>query len=183
MKKKWQIDYNSVFPEHKKMNDEELIISEKVHEIFKERHLTLSVAESCTGGLISHYITAVAGASIFFKAGIIAYSGQTKKDILKISADTLALCGMVSRQTALEMADNARTLAKTDYSLATTGNLGPEVIEDKEQGRVFIAVSGKGKNTVRELKLAGDRMANKEQASLAALRLLVEFVEENEKDS
>ena len=154
-----------------------------VHAIFIERQLTLSVAESCTGGLISHYITAIAGASIFFKAGIIAYSGQTKKDILKISADTLSLCGMVSRQTALEMADNARTLAKTDYSLATTGNLGPEVIEDKEQGSVFIAVSGKVKNTVRELKLSGDRMANKEQASLAALRLLVEFVEVNEKDS
>lgn len=165
------------------MNQEDFDTIRNVHDIFKERQLTLSVAESCTGGLISHYITAIAGASIFFKAGIVAYSSQTKKDILNVSPETIKRHGMVSESTAREMADNARTLAKTDYSLATTGNLGPEVIEDKERGSVFIAVSGNGKNTVRELKLSGDRMANKEQASLAALRLLVEFVEENEKDS
>ncbi len=151
----------------------------KIHELFKQKGITLSVAESCTGGLISHYLTNLPGASTFFKAGIIAYSEETKKDILGVSAETLKLHGMVSKETAQEMAEKVRLLTKSEYSISVTGNLGPNVIEDKEQGLIYIAVSKEGETLSQKLKLNEGREANKEQASLLALKLLVEFIEKN----
>lgn len=157
----------------------DLEIIKKIHKLFKQKGMTLSVAESCTGGLISHYLTILPGASTFFKAGIIAYSEETKKDILGVSAETLQHHGMVSKETAQEMAKKVRLQTKTEYSIAVTGNLGPDVIEDKEQGLIYIAVSKEGKTLSQELKLNEGREANKKQASLLALRLLVEFIEKN----
>ena len=151
----------------------------KIHELFKQKGITLSVAESCTGWLISHYLTNLPGASTFFKAGIIAYSEETKKDILGVSAETLKLHGMVSKETAQEMAEKVRLLTKSEYSISVTGNLGPNVIEDKEQGLIYIAVSKEGETLSQKLKLNEGREANKEQASLLALKLLVEFIEKN----
>ncbi|MBI5408552.1 MAG: CinA family protein [Nitrospirae bacterium] len=150
----------------------------KVHELFKSRSLTLSVAESCTGGLISHYITSLPGASVFFRAGIVSYSEEAKKIFLGVSLRTIIDFGIVSEKTAREMAERARMIAKTDFSISTTGNLGPEVLEEKEKGLVYIAVSGRGKTVSRELKLKGDRDANKEESALEALRLLIETAEE-----
>lgn len=161
------------------MKQRSLETVKKIHELFKQKGMTLSVAESCTGGLISHYLTILPGASTFFKAGIIAYSEETKKDILGVSAETLKLHGMVSKETAQEMAEKVRLLTKTEYSISTTGNLGPDVIEDKEQGLIYIAVSKEGETLSQRLKLNEGREANKEQASLLALRFLVEFIEKN----
>lgn len=161
------------------MKQHGLEIVKKIHELFKQKSITLSVAESCTGGLISHYLTNLPGASTFFKAGIIAYSEETKKDILGVSAETLKLHGMVSKETAQEMAEKVRLLTKSEYSISVTGNLGPNVIEDKEQGLIYIAVSKEGETLSQKLKLNEGREANKEQASLLALKLLVEFIEKN----
>lgn len=161
------------------MKQHGLEIVKKIHELFKQKGITLSVAESCTGGLISHYLTNLPGASTFFKAGIIAYSEETKKDILGVSAETLKLHGMVSKETAQEMAEKVRLLTKSEYSISVTGNLGPNVIEDKEQGLIYIAVSKEGETLSQKLKLNEGREANKEQASLLALKLLVEFIEKN----
>jgi len=159
------------------MNKEALKTVKKVHELFKKKKLTLSVAESCTGGLISHYLTVLPGASIFFKGGIIAYSGTVKKSVLHVSSAVLREYGIVSAETAKEMAQKVRTLAKTDFSLSTTGNLGPDVLEGKKQGLVYIAVSKQGKTISRELRLKGNREKNKENASLSALRFLNELVQ------
>jgi PncC family amidohydrolase len=152
-------------------------VIEQVHEIFKERGLTLSVAESCTGGLISHYITVLPGASSFFEAGVVTYSAEAKKKILGISPSTIKKYGVVSENTAGEMAENVRSLTGTDYALSTTGNLGPDVLEGKEKGLIYIAVSKTGQTISKKLRLTGDREENKEAASLSALNLLIEVLE------
>ena len=158
------------------MDDEILDVIKRVHEIFKKRGLTLSVAESCTGGLISHYITALPGASNFFEAGVVTYSAAAKKKILGISASTIENYGVISVSTAGEMAEKVRSITGTDYSLSTTGNLGPEVLEGKEKGLIYIAVSKTGSTISKELRLTGDREENKEAASLSALKLLLEML-------
>jgi PncC family amidohydrolase len=152
----------------------------KIHELFKRTGLTLSVAESCTGGLISHYLTTLPGASTFFEAGVVAYSIEFKKRILGVSSETISRHGVVSKETAREMAERIRVLTKTDFSVSTTGNLGPEVLENKEKGLVYIAVSKEGKTISSELKFEGERELIKEKASLAALRLLIEIMETKE---
>ncbi len=146
----------------------------KVHELFKDSTLTLSIAESCTGGLVCHYITSLPGASAFFKAGIVSYSEDIKKNVLGITSETIAMFGVVSEETAREMAEKIRQISNTDYSLSTTGNLGPDVLEGKEKGLVYIAASRKGKTVSRELRLKGDRERNKAEAAIEALKLLVE---------
>ena len=124
--------------------DKELTdVIQKVHEQCKKRGLTLSVAESCTGGLISHYITMIPGASTFFKAGVISYSADAKQKILGISPETIARFGVVSEETAREMAEKILKLTGTDCSLSTTGNLGPGVLEGKDKGLIYTAVGKK----------------------------------------
>ena len=158
------------------MKNEILETVSKVHELFRNKGLTLSVAESCTGGLVSHYITGLPGASNFFIAGIVAYSAEIKKNILGVSPETLNKYGVVSGETAREMADKARLLSKTDFAVSTTGNLGPDVLEGKEKGLVYIAASRDGKTVSQGLRLKGDREGNKEEAALSALKLLIDFV-------
>jgi PncC family amidohydrolase len=150
---------------------------EKMHALFKQNGFTLSVAESCTGGFVSHLTTALPGASNFFEAGVVSYSADAKKSLLRVSPDCITKYGVVSEQTAREMAEKIRRLTKTDFSLSTTGNLGPDVLEGKERGLVYIAVSTEGKTMMKELRLQGDREENKKEAALEALRFLVEVIE------
>jgi len=152
-----------------------LEIIHRVHELFKARGLTLSVAESCTGGLISHYITHLPGASAFFKAGVVSYSAEMKIKILGVSPNTIASYGVVSGHTAKEMAEKIRGLTDTDFSVSTTGNLGPDVLEGKETGLIYIAVSKEGRTFAKELRLRGNREENKEEAALEALSFLIEI--------
>jgi PncC family amidohydrolase len=159
------------------MDEQILNVIKRVHEIFKKGGLTLSVAESCTGGLISHYITDLPGASHFFEAGVVTYSTSAKKKILGIPVSTIESFGVVSESAAREMAEKVRSLTGTDCSLSTTGNLGPEVLEGKGKGLIYIAVSRKGQVISRELRLTGNREENKELASLSALNFLIEVLE------
>lgn len=149
----------------------------RVHELFHTRGLTLSAAESCTGGLVSHSITSMPGASRYFKAAIVAYAPEIKEHILGISPETIDKYGVVSRQIASEMAEKVRILTKTDCSVSTTGNLGPDLLEGKELGLIYVAASIEGKTVSRELRLKGDRAGNKEEAAYEALKLLLELVE------
>ena len=118
-------------------------LSRQVHEFFISSGLTLSAAESCTGGLVSSYITDSEGASNFFKGGIVCYWTEAKIDILGVSPETIRLHGAVSSHAALEMAERVRSLFAADYSISTLSNLGPTAIEGKEAVLVFIAVSKK----------------------------------------
>jgi PncC family amidohydrolase len=149
----------------------------EVHELLREKGSTLSVAESCTGGLISHSLTSLPGASSFFVAGIVAYSAEIKEKILGVSSATLARYGVVSEQTAAEMAEKIRGLTNTDFAVSTTGNLGPDVLETKGKGLVYVAVSREGETSAKELRLQGNREENKEEAAFEALKLLIEIIQ------
>ncbi|MBF0559851.1 MAG: CinA family protein [Nitrospirae bacterium] len=156
------------------MNDESIGVVRRVHELFIDKGLTLALAESCTGGLISHYMTMLPGSSAFFKAGLVTYSNASKISLLGLGSGTIETNGVISDAVARDMADKARSLIQTDYALSTTGNLGPEVLEGKEKGLVYIAVSSRGKTISKELRLTGDRMSNKEQAALLAVQFLLD---------
>ena len=160
------------------MDKKTLQVIQRVHKLFRKIGSTLSVAESCTGGLISHYLTSLPGASSFFEAAVVTYSAEAKKKILGIPSEIISKYGVVSEETAREMAEKMRALTKTDFSISTTGNMGPDVLEGKEKGLVYIAVSKEGETLSREIRLKGNRNENKEEASLLALRFLIEIVEE-----
>ncbi len=151
----------------------------RVHELFTGKGLTLALAESCTGGLVSHYMTSLPGSSAFFQGGLVTYSNASKLSILGLAPDTIETYGVISEAVAREMAEKVRALLKTDYALATTGNLGPEALEGKEVGLVYIAVSTRGRTAVKELLLSGDRIANKEKASYFAMQFLLETASED----
>jgi PncC family amidohydrolase len=149
-------------------------VAGRVHDLFSEKGLTLSVAESCTGGLLSHCLTQRPGASSFFRAGVVAYSNDAKRDILGVPGSVIGEHGAVSVENARAMAERIRAMAKTDYSLSTTGNLGPDVLEEKERGLVYIAVSGKSGTFAKEERFVGERSSNKVLAALEALKFLLD---------
>jgi PncC family amidohydrolase len=165
------------------INNEILKVIQKVHELLTKEGLTISVAESCTGGLISHYLTALPGSSAFFDAGVVTYSIESKKGILGVSSEIISNHGVVSEETAREMAEKVRALTRTDYSISATGNLGPDVLEGKEKGLIYIAVSREGQTFSRELKLKGDRELNKKEAALQSLKFLIEVIGDDRKDN
>ena len=159
------------------MDKKILQVIQRVHKLFRKIGSTLSVAESCTGGLISHYLTSLAGASDFFEAAVVTYSAEAKKKILGIPSEIISKYGVVSEETAREMAKKMRALTKTDFSISTTGNMGPDVLEGKEKGLVYIAVSKEGETLSREIRLKGNREENKEEAAMVALKFLIEIAE------
>lgn len=156
------------------MRSELLQEAGRIHERFKGAGLTLAVAESCTGGLVSHLLTELPGASLFFIAGLVTYAPEAKRDLLGIPPAVIERHGVVSDEVCRLMAERVRAAAKVDFGLATTGNLGPDALEGKECGLVYVAVCGAGATLSRELHVQGDRSQNKEAAALAALRLLGE---------
>ncbi len=152
------------------------IIIHNIHQNLIAKRLTISVAESCTGGLLSHYLTMLPGSSNFFEAGITTYSNLSKENILGIPREIINRHGVVSARIAKEMAEKVKLLSKTKLSIATTGNLGPDVLEGKDRGLIYIAVSNDQKTVTRELRLTGNRDENKEEAALKALELLLEVI-------
>jgi len=149
---------------------------ERISRIFTAKGLTLSAAESCTGGLICHFLTAVPGASSFFRAGVVTYSAASKRSILGIGQKVFSVYGVVSGETARRMAEKIRLLTKTDVSVSTTGNLGPDVLEKKPRGLVYMAVSTRNGTVVRKCLFKGTRGQVKEKAARAALALLAGVV-------
>ena len=106
----------------------------------------------------------------------MTYSSKSKEKLLGVSRETIARQGVVSEKIAKVMARRIRALTKTDFSIATTGNLGPTVLESKDRGLIYIAVSGSHSIVTRELRLNGGREANKKEAALRALQFLLEVV-------
>lgn len=140
-----------------------------------KQNITLSTAESCTGGLISAAITSVSGASAVFKAGYITYSNDSKEKMLGVSADTLKTAGAVSEETVREMALGAQQLSDTDLSLAISGIAGPTGgTDEKPVGLVYIGWARKGgKHKVRKFQFKGTRDAIRQSATHAALSTIL----------
>ena len=131
------------------------------------------MAESCTGGYISHRLTNVPGASAVFLGGVVAYSNQVKQDLLAVRAETLRLHGAVSEPVAREMADGARRILHADYALAVTGIAGPwGGTPEKPVGTAFIALSQNGGTSVLLQYTPVDRETFKFAISQRALDIL-----------
>lgn len=136
-----------------------------------EQNKTLSIAESCTGGLISSTITDVPGASKVFSGGVVVYATEMKKKILNINEEVFKY-GVISLQMAEAMSNSIKHLTGSDYSIATTGNLGPDTMEGKPKGLIYITVATLKQNYTIELNLDNDRLSNKKEATFNALKLL-----------
>jgi nicotinamide-nucleotide amidase len=134
---------------------------------------TLSTAESCTGGEISHLITSVSGSSKYFKGGVVAYDNSIKTKLLGVPEEIINKSGAVSKDTVEKMAEGARLFFDTDYAVATSGIAGPDGgTEEKPVGTLCIAISS-SKGTFSEILMFGnDRVINIRRFSLAALNRL-----------
>jgi nicotinamide-nucleotide amidase len=143
-----------------------------IGKILRENKLTLSIAESCTGGYVSHLITSVPGSSDYFQGSIIPYSYEIKMKELGINPGTLENYGAVSEQTIIEMANKVREKFNTSIGVATSGIAGPGgATADKPVGTIWIAFSD-GKQTItRKLQLAKDRVVNIKLTSTFVLDL------------
>ena len=139
-------------------------------------NFTIATAESCTGGLLASRLTDFAGASNYFKGGVVAYTNEIKKSVLKV--ETLDEFGAVSSQTALEMAKNVREIFKSTYGLSTTGVAGPSTSEGKPVGTVFIAIAGENISEVKEFHFKGTRSEIKFQTADEAFKILMKYTAE-----
>lgn len=145
-----------------------------------EQHLTVSAAESCTGGVVGSYITDIAGASEYFRGSAGTYCNEMKEHILGVSHDTLETYTAVSAQTAAEMAEGSRGVYGTDIAISTTGIAGPGGGSDTQPvGLVYTGIAGPwGTQTHRNVYL-GDRMEVKRRASTGAIYYAVKYILEH----
>jgi nicotinamide-nucleotide amidase len=152
---------------------DDIELEEIVGKLLKERHLTIAVAESCTGGLVADRITNVSGSSEYFEQGIITYSNQSKISVLGVPSDLIGQHGAVSRQVAEAMASGIRLKSNTDIGLSTTGIAGPTGgTQEKPVGLVWIGFSDVNETFALQFNFGGDRKIIKERASQSALELL-----------
>ena len=150
----------------------------EVGQALRRRGWRLALAESCTGGLVGHWVTEVPGSSEYFLGGVVAYANQAKARLLGVRQETLAAHGAVSRETALEMARGARRALGAEVGLAVTGIAGPTGgTPEKPVGLTYLAVSTPAAERVERHVFSGDRSANKAAAAEAALRLLLATLE------
>ncbi|NVK62714.1 MAG: CinA family protein [Rhodobacteraceae bacterium] len=117
----------------------------------RERGVTLTTAESCTGGMVSAAITDVAGSSDIFHRGFVTYSNAAKQEMLGVRSETLEVHGAVSEEVAREMAEGARKAAEADLAVAISGIAGPGGSEHKPEGRVCFALAN-STETITETK-------------------------------
>lgn len=145
----------------------------EIGKLLKEKKLTLSVAESCTGGLLGGEITKISGSSEYFMGGIISYSNEVKINQLGVNKSTIELYGAVSFETASEMAINVKKLFKTDIGISITGIAGPTGgTPEKPVGTVFIGISYLNQIKVNKYVFGNDRNINRERAIGSSLLLL-----------
>jgi PncC family amidohydrolase len=150
-------------------------LSSQLLSTARERGLKLAVAESCTGGLVGHLLTEIAGSSDVFVGGVISYSDGVKTAVLDVPAEALERHGAVSAQVAVAMAEGARRRLGADIGLAVTGIAGPGGgSAAKPVGLTYVAVADAGGHDVRRHQWQGDRSANKLASAQAALELALE---------
>ena len=148
-----------------------------ISEIFTQNAITLAVAESCTGGLVSNLLTNVKGSSAFFLGGIVSYSNKVKEDLLKVSEKLIKEFGVISAEVAIAMASGARERIQADIGLAITGIAGPTGVDgsvDRKRpvGLVYVATAINDELECKEYRFFGSRVDIKRRAANAALNTL-----------
>ncbi len=152
----------------------------KVARFLLKNSMTLSVAESCTGGLLSSRLTDVAGSSAYIKENYVTYANEAKIKLLSVNPQTLQHYGAVSEECALEMVKGLFERTDCDISIATTGIAGPGTSENKNAGLLFVAIKSKFSSAVKkfELKPKASRKKMKFLFTQKALEFLLEFLGE-----
>ena len=150
-----------------------------INKLFREYGRTLGSVESFTGGLFAREITAVSGASHFFKGALVTYASEEKNRILGISYQDIDQYGVVSREVAAQMAANGQKLLNVDYCVSFTGNAGPTAMEGKPVGLIYIGVAIYDKVEVYEFNLEGSRDDIQKEGVKNALEILEKKILEN----
>lgn len=161
------------------MFDKNIIkIAEEI-KTFAQKGTTISVAESCTGGMLSAYLTFLPGSSIYFAGGIIAYSNEMKIKLLGLSRNVIKTYGAVSENTAIEMAIGAKKKCKTDIAVSITGIAGPDgASEEKPVGTVCFGVASRKGQFSYTHNLVGSRHEIRTQSCVIALNLILMLLKE-----
>ena len=155
--------------------DELVALSERLYRVCTQRGVTVATAESCTGGLVAHAITEVAGSSAYFVGGFVTYADDAKQAQLGVPAEVLAAHGAVSAQVARAMAEGARARLGSALGVAVTGIAGPGGgTADKPVGLTYLGIADDSGADVRRHQWSGERSANKRDSARAALELLLE---------
>jgi len=143
------------------------LVNDLAYELIQklgQRHLTISVAESLTGGLVAASLTQIPGASAVFKGGIIAYRDEIKQKVLKVDPALITKFTSISEPVAQSMATNVREIMNTDIGIATTGVAGPDKSDGFAPGIVFVAISIGDHKICQKLELVGDRTQIRDQS-------------------
>lgn len=163
------------------VTDRDVPIEKAILDEMADAKLTLSIAESCTGGYISHLFTQHAGSSQVFLGGAVSYSNDLKENILGVKHKTLQEYGAVSEETVKEMAAGALIKFKSNYAIAVTGIAGPDGgTNDKPVGTVWIAVANAEKNYAHKFLFGNKRMQNIERTAISAMGMLINLLRENQ---
>jgi nicotinamide-nucleotide amidase len=159
------------------VSEEDKDLENSVDQLLREKGLTLSLAESCTGGKLASLFTAIPGCSAYFKGGVVSYSNEAKRDILGVNFSDIEKYGAVSRPVVEQMALGARRIFHTDCAIATSGIAGPDGgTPEKPVGTVWIAVSYKNRLHAQEFHFSNSRESNILRACNTGLQLLLEII-------
>ena len=161
------------------MSNDTYYFAERVGHMLRATGLTVSVAESCTGGILGGVLTEVPGSSDYFLGGVIAYADAVKQRLLGVRTETLVAYGAVSAECALEMARGVRTATGASLAVSITGVAGPGGgTEDKPVGLTYVALAGADFERVEKRVWRGDRPGNREASVELALQMLVAYLAE-----
>lgn len=148
-------------------------IAKEVVSLLIEKNLTITTAESCTGGMIGSALTEISGVSSYYKEGIITYSNEAKMKYLGVNRETLEKFGAVSKDTAVQMATGAQKNAQSDIAVAVTGIAGPDGgTKEKPVGLVYICVKNGDNYIVEKNIFSGNRHGVRVQTVVKALNMV-----------
>ena len=148
----------------------------ELKEEFVKRNRTLGCVESFTGGLFAREMTKVPGASKFFKGGIVSYATEEKIRIVGVNENTVKQFGVVSQEVAAEMVGHGKFLLNVDYCISFTGNAGPDAMENKPVGEVYIGVCTQDLAQVQKFMLSGTRDEIQNQAVSLGIEMLKNMI-------
>ena len=150
---------------------------EFIHQQFLKKGFTLSLAESCTGGMVQEIITSFPGSSKYFLGGIVSYSNKAKMNILKVQETTLNKYGAVSEETAIEMVQGVKKIFKSDFAASITGIAGPDGGSfEKPVGTVYIAVSNDEDILIKKFNFSGNRKRIREMSTENVFFMLIDLI-------
>ena len=156
--------------------ENETTLQQVVGELLRKKGMTISTAESCTGGLVASLLTSVPGASDYFLGSVVSYAYSVKENVLGVSPDIIGGYGAVSPECAAAMADGVRRLTGSDFAVSTTGTAGPAASENKDVGLVWVGISSEYGTQTMDFHFHNDRIRNRERFAASALDAVRKYI-------